>query len=86
MNHSFAIDGSSGLDPRIDMSMKARSYRVNLPRSEDLIRSSLFSDLLQAIREKLGLSPPDIIMLGLVEDLKVVGVAIGVLEPVDRHA
>lgn len=86
LNHSLAIDGPSGLDPSIDMTMQAHSNRVDLPRAEDLIRSSLFSDLLQAIGEELGLSPPDIVMLSLVEDLKVVGVAIGVLELVDRDA
>ena len=68
------------------MTMQAHSNRVDLPRAEYLIWSSLFSDLLQAIGEQLGLSSPDIIVLGLVEDLKVVGVAIGVLELVDRDA
>lgn len=68
------------------MAMQAHSNRVDLPRAEDLIGSSLFSHFLQAKGEQLGLSTPDIIMLGLVEDLKVVGVAIGVLEPIDRHA
>ena len=68
------------------MAMQANSHRVDLPRAEDLIRSSLFPDLLQTMGEELGLSSPNVVMLGLVEDLKVVGVAIGVPELVGRDA
>lgn len=66
--------------------MQTNSNRVDLPRAEYLIRSRLFPDFLQAMREQLGLSSPDIIMLGQVEDLKVVGVAIGIPELVGRDA